>query len=186
MAGNLHGADPEAADFALGQGAAVRVVGLDVTHSCLFTGAQLAALAGRGRFGSFLAAITGFYLQYHRRTPSTSWEHLSALQCCVQTCGDKASGSGRFVSMTAVLSRAALVLEVQFRRKVCMFDVAGARVIINILRLSAALLLLLQISHSVLFWLTGSRTTWTLCMSTTPARSQLCSGPTSLSGSQAR
>ena len=43
------------------------MVGLDVTHSCLFTGAQLAALAGRGRFGSFLAAITGFYLQYHRR-----------------------------------------------------------------------------------------------------------------------
>lgn len=63
----MAGADPEAADFALGQGAAVKMVGLDVTHSCLFTGTQLAALAGRGRFGSFLAAITGFYLQYHRR-----------------------------------------------------------------------------------------------------------------------
>lgn len=89
-------ADPEAADFALGQGAAVRVVGLDVTHSCLFTGAQLAALAGRGRFGSFLAAITGFYLQYHRRVPSVTMGK-SGSAVFVQPEGDKLSGSGRFV-----------------------------------------------------------------------------------------
>ena len=72
----MAGADPEAADYALGQGAAVKVVGLDVTHSCLFTGAQLAALEGRGRFGSFLAAITGFYLQYHRRVCCLGMERL--------------------------------------------------------------------------------------------------------------
>ena len=64
------GADPEAADFVLGQRAPIKVVGLDVTHSCQFAGAQLQALAGQGRFGTFLATISAFYLQYHRHAPS--------------------------------------------------------------------------------------------------------------------
>ena len=42
------------------------VLGLDVTHRCRITGDQLAALEGRGAHGSFLRAITQFYLEYHR------------------------------------------------------------------------------------------------------------------------
>ncbi len=58
--------DPEAADLVLGYEAKIRVVGLDVTHSCLFTAEDLQGLAGQGRFGTFLHEITRFYLQYHR------------------------------------------------------------------------------------------------------------------------
>lgn len=40
-------------------------MGLDVTHRVQISGAQLAALDGRGRFGGFLHQISRFYLQYH-------------------------------------------------------------------------------------------------------------------------
>ena len=59
-------ADPEAADFVLGQGGNIKIVGLDVTHSCHFTGTDLRGLQGRGRFGMFLSQITAFYLKYHQ------------------------------------------------------------------------------------------------------------------------
>ena len=59
-------ADPEAADFVLSQAAKTRIVGLDITHSCTFTGDELKGLHGRGRFGTFLSSITAFYLKYHR------------------------------------------------------------------------------------------------------------------------
>lgn len=42
------------------------VVGLDVTHRCVLTTAQIDSMEGRGRHGSFLRAITQFYLDYHR------------------------------------------------------------------------------------------------------------------------
>lgn len=58
--------DPEAADFVLGQGGNIKIVGLDVTHSCQFTGTDLRGLQGRGRFGTFLSQITAFYLKYHQ------------------------------------------------------------------------------------------------------------------------
>jgi len=58
--------DPEAADLVFGYEAKIRVVGLDVTHSCLFTAEDLQGLAGHGLFGTFLHEITRFYLQYHR------------------------------------------------------------------------------------------------------------------------
>ncbi|MEW5303721.1 MAG: hypothetical protein WDW36_006385 [Sanguina aurantia] len=45
---------------------AVRVVGLDVTHSCLMTAAQLDHLASCGPVGSFVHSIAQFYLGYHR------------------------------------------------------------------------------------------------------------------------
>lgn len=59
-------ADPEAADFVLGHSAKIKVVGLDVTHSCTFTGSELKGLHGRGKFGTFLSSITAFYLKYHQ------------------------------------------------------------------------------------------------------------------------
>ncbi|CAL5223594.1 g6133 [Coccomyxa viridis] len=58
--------DPEAADFVLSQPAKTRIVGLDITHSCTFTGPELTGLHGKGRFGTFLSSITAFYLKYHR------------------------------------------------------------------------------------------------------------------------
>lgn len=45
---------------------AVRVVGLDVTHSCLMTSQQLDYLATCGPVGSFVHSIAQFYLGYHR------------------------------------------------------------------------------------------------------------------------
>ena len=59
-------ADPEAADFVFGHSAKIKVVGLDVTHSCTFTGSELKGLHGKGRFGTFLSSITAFYLKYHQ------------------------------------------------------------------------------------------------------------------------
>ena len=59
-------ADPEAADFVLGHKAKIKVVGLDVTHSCTFTGSELKSLHGKGKFGTFLSSITAFYLKYHQ------------------------------------------------------------------------------------------------------------------------
>jgi len=44
----------------------MKIVGLDVTHSCTFTGADLRGLHGKGRFGTFLSTITAFYLKYHK------------------------------------------------------------------------------------------------------------------------
>lgn len=63
---NIFG-DPDAADYVFAHsGASVRVVGLDVTHKCRFTRAELDALAGRGTFGAFLAETTQYYLKYHK------------------------------------------------------------------------------------------------------------------------
>lgn len=44
----------------------VYVVGLDVTHKCQITRHELDALHGVGKHGSFLAAISRFYLKYHK------------------------------------------------------------------------------------------------------------------------
>lgn len=41
-------------------------MGLDVTHTCHLTQAQLESLAGQGRYGTFLRDISQFYLQYHK------------------------------------------------------------------------------------------------------------------------
>ena len=59
----------------LSQAANTRVVGLDVTHSCTFTGAELTGLHGRGKFGTFLSRVTAFYLKYHRYS-STSYSAI--------------------------------------------------------------------------------------------------------------
>ena len=64
--GAVHCADPEAADYVLGQPANTKIVGLDITHSCTFTAAELRGLHGRGRFGSFLSDISAFYIEYHK------------------------------------------------------------------------------------------------------------------------
>ena len=59
--------DPEAADAVFGgAGDNTWVVGLDVTHRCVLTASDLKAMFGQGRFGSFLSAITEFYLGYHK------------------------------------------------------------------------------------------------------------------------
>lgn len=42
------------------------VVGLDVTHQCQLSRRQLDGLQGVGRHGSFLSAISQFYLSYHK------------------------------------------------------------------------------------------------------------------------
>lgn len=42
------------------------VVGLDVTHKCVLTAAQINGMEGQGRHGTFLRSITQFYLDYHR------------------------------------------------------------------------------------------------------------------------
>lgn len=59
--------DPHAADFVFGQSLPTYLVPLDVTTQCQLTGDELASMQGQGRFGTFLASITKFYLDYHRR-----------------------------------------------------------------------------------------------------------------------
>lgn len=58
--------DPHAADFVFGQSLPTYLVPLDVTTQCQLTGDELASMQGQGRFGTFLASITKFYLDYHR------------------------------------------------------------------------------------------------------------------------
>ncbi|KAL3135331.1 hypothetical protein ABBQ32_007524 [Trebouxia sp. C0010 RCD-2024] len=58
--------DTEAADFVLGQSPNIRMVGLDVTHTCVMYREQMDALKGQGKYGTFLHQICQFYLQYHR------------------------------------------------------------------------------------------------------------------------
>lgn len=62
---NIYG-DPDAADYVFGKSDKVRVVGLDVTHQCIITTAQVEQLKGKGLYGSFIHSITQFYLKYHR------------------------------------------------------------------------------------------------------------------------
>jgi len=60
-------ADPAAADAVFSSRARVRVVGLDVTHACRLTAAQLEGLGGTGGGpGAFASRISRFYLDYHR------------------------------------------------------------------------------------------------------------------------
>lgn len=64
---NIFG-DPEAADYVFGSGAAVDLVPLDATHSCVFTAAQREAfLKSPHSWGPWLHRITDFYLGYHRK-----------------------------------------------------------------------------------------------------------------------
>ncbi|KXZ52034.1 hypothetical protein GPECTOR_10g1057 [Gonium pectorale] len=62
---NIFG-DPDAADLVLGATPRLRVLGLDVTTHCRLSGADLEALKGRGRFGSFVRDISQFYLGFHK------------------------------------------------------------------------------------------------------------------------
>ncbi len=62
---NIYG-DPEAADYVLGHGGTVHMVGLNVTHECILSSERLEGMRGKGRFGSFLADATRFYVAYHR------------------------------------------------------------------------------------------------------------------------
>lgn len=62
---NIFG-DPHAADFVFGQPLPIWLVPLDATTQCALTGDELAGMAGCGRYGTFLASITKFYLEYHR------------------------------------------------------------------------------------------------------------------------
>lgn len=69
-------ADPAAADAVFASRATVRVVGLDVTHSCRLSGADVAALAERGPVGEFAARISAFYLTYHQKAYSMDAMYL--------------------------------------------------------------------------------------------------------------
>ena len=62
---NIFG-DPVAADLVFGQSVPTRLVALDTSQQCRLTADQLEGMRGRGKYGSFLADITAFYLQFHR------------------------------------------------------------------------------------------------------------------------
>eukprot|EP00887_Chlorella_sp_A99_P002299 scaffold10.g2299.t1 len=59
---NIFG-DPDAANVVLSRAANVWMLGLDVTHTCFMGAGQLEGLAGAGRHGAFIHAISQFYLQ---------------------------------------------------------------------------------------------------------------------------
>lgn len=62
---NIFG-DPDAANVVFSRAPNCWVLGLDVTHRCVMRREEIEAVAGRGRHGTFLHAITQFYLQYHQ------------------------------------------------------------------------------------------------------------------------
>lgn len=67
---NIYG-DPEAANvvFSRLERPKLKVIGLDVTHRCILTTAELDGLKGCGsRHGDFLHDISQFYLKYHRES----------------------------------------------------------------------------------------------------------------------
>lgn len=67
---NIYG-DPEAANvvFSRIERPKLKVIGLDVTHKCVLTTADLDGLKGCGsRHGDFLHDISQFYLKYHRES----------------------------------------------------------------------------------------------------------------------
>jgi inosine-uridine nucleoside N-ribohydrolase len=59
-------ADPEAAARVFGSGIDVTMVGLDVTHRALLSGAHAEQLRGAGRAGRFVAELLDFYGVFHR------------------------------------------------------------------------------------------------------------------------
>lgn len=59
-------ADPAAADAVFASRAPVRVVGLDVTHTCKLAAGDVDALRRSGPVGEFAADISRFYLAYHK------------------------------------------------------------------------------------------------------------------------
>ena len=59
-------ADPEAAARVFASGLAVTMVGLDVTHRALLTGAHADRLRGIGRVGRAVAELLDFYGVFHR------------------------------------------------------------------------------------------------------------------------
>src|SRR5258707_2925315 len=60
-------ADPEAAKRVFSSGLDVTMIGLDVTHSALFTPAHTERLRGSGRVGAMVAELMDFYAQFHRK-----------------------------------------------------------------------------------------------------------------------
>jgi inosine-uridine nucleoside N-ribohydrolase len=60
-------ADPEAAARVLASGLDVTMVGLDVTHRALVTGAHKEQARGAGRIGRFVAELLDFYGVFHRK-----------------------------------------------------------------------------------------------------------------------
>lgn len=62
---NIYG-DPDAANVVFSRCPTCYLLGLDVTHTCILTTAEIDALQGAGKYGSFLRDITQFYLEYHR------------------------------------------------------------------------------------------------------------------------
>ena len=60
-------ADPEAAARVFGSGLDVTMVGLDVTHRALLTGAHAERLRGSGGIGNVVAELLDFYGVFHRR-----------------------------------------------------------------------------------------------------------------------
>jgi inosine-uridine nucleoside N-ribohydrolase len=59
-------ADPEAAKRVFASGLDVTMVGLDVTHQALLTGAHAERLRDSGRIGTFVAELLDFYGVFHR------------------------------------------------------------------------------------------------------------------------
>jgi inosine-uridine nucleoside N-ribohydrolase len=61
-------ADPEAAARVFGSGLDVTMIGLDVTHAALLTGAWAERFRAAGRVGAFVAELVEFFKRYHART----------------------------------------------------------------------------------------------------------------------
>jgi len=68
--------DPEAADAVFTNCTKVRALGLDVTHRVPLTAKQLAGLEGQGRFGTLVARVSQYYLNFHRESQGIDYIHV--------------------------------------------------------------------------------------------------------------
>ena len=58
--------DPDAADYVMEKGTRLKLISLDVTHRVEFTSNDMLKLRGKGKFGTFIADISKFYIDYYR------------------------------------------------------------------------------------------------------------------------
>jgi len=72
---NIYG-DPDAANVVFSRVPNCWLLGLDVTHQCILSAAQIEALKGKGKHGTFLRDITQFYLKYHREMYKIDGVHV--------------------------------------------------------------------------------------------------------------
>ena len=74
--------DPDAADYVMETGTKLKLISLDVTHRVEFTTNDMTKLRGKGKYGTFIADISKFYIDYYRCARACQLTASSLLMSC--------------------------------------------------------------------------------------------------------